>query len=43
MPEEARVVGETCLVGMGAYLEGAYPVEAASCLEGASKTLVVEV
>ena len=43
MPEEARVVDETCLVGRRAYLEGAYQVGEASCLEGASETQAVEV
>lgn len=43
MPEEARAVGETCLVGRGAYLEEAYQVGVASRLEGASETQAVEV
>lgn len=43
MPEEVQVVDETCLVGRGAYLEGAYQVGEASCLEGASGIRAVEV
>lgn len=43
MPEEARVVDETCLVGRGAYLEEAYQVGVASYLEEAVETQAVEV
>lgn len=41
MPEEARVADETCRVGREAYLEEAYLVGVASCLEGASETQAV--
>ena len=43
MPEEARVVDETCLVGRGAYLEEAYQVDVASHLEEVLETQAVEV
>jgi hypothetical protein len=42
MPEEARVVAETCLVGRGAYLEEPYQV-GASPPEEALKIQAVEV